>query len=132
MVGGGIFAVLRTAVELAQGEMPVAFLMAGSNVLLISYSYARLSATFPIAGATVVFIDRAFVVELWIGAVNLILHPSYLVTIGLYANAIRSYAATLSVAALVTLLVHTENTDVKTLCLIIGMIVFILLFETIY
>ena len=94
MVGGGIFAVLGTAVELAQGGTPVAFLMAGLIALLTSYSYARLSATFPSAGGTVVFIDRAFGVELWTGAVNLILYLSYLVTIGLYANAFGSYAAT--------------------------------------
>ena len=94
MVGGGIFAVLGTAVELAQGGTPVAFLMAGLIALLTSYSYARLSATFPSAGGTVVFIDRAFGFELWTGAVNLILYLSYLVTIGLYANAFGSYAAT--------------------------------------
>ena len=34
MVGGGIFAVLGTAVELAQGGTHVAFLMAGLNALL--------------------------------------------------------------------------------------------------
>ena len=94
MVGGGIFAVLGTAVELAQGGTPVAFLMAGLIALLTSYSYARLSATFPSAGGTVVFIDRAFGVKLWTGTVNLILYLSYLVTIGLYANAFGSYATT--------------------------------------
>ena len=94
MVGGGIFAVLGTAVELAQGGTPVAFLIAGLIALLTSYAYARLSATFPSAGGTVVFIDRAFGVDLWTGAVNLILYLSYLVTIGLYANAFGSYAAT--------------------------------------
>ena len=94
MVGGGIFAVLGTAVELAQGGTPVAFLMAGLIALLTSYSYARLSANFPSAGGTVVFIDRAFGVELWTGTINLILYLSYLVTIGLYANAFGSYAAT--------------------------------------
>ena len=94
MVGGGIFAVLGTAVELAQGGTPVAFLIAGAIALLTSYSYARLSATYPTAGGTVTFIDRAFGVDMWTGAANLMLYLSYLVTIGLYANAFGSYAAT--------------------------------------
>ena len=94
MVGGGIFAVLGTAVDLAKGGTPVAFLIAGVIALLTSYSYARLSATFPSAGGTVTFIDCAFGVDRWTGAANLMLYLSYLVTIGLYANAFGSYAAT--------------------------------------
>ena len=41
MVGGGIFAVLGVAVELAGGATPVAFFIAGIVALLTSYSYAR-------------------------------------------------------------------------------------------
>ncbi len=95
MVGGGIFAVLGTAVELARGGTPVAFLLAGIIALMTTYSYARLSATFPSSGGTVVFIDRAFGVDLWTGAANLLLYLSYLVTIGLYASAFGAYATTL-------------------------------------
>jgi amino acid transporter len=94
MVGGGIFAVLGTAADLAKGGTPIAFLIAGLIALLTAYSYARLSATFPSAGGTVVFIDKAFGVEIWTGAANLMLYLSYLVTIGLYASAFGTYAAT--------------------------------------
>ena len=94
MVGGGIFAVLGTATGLARGGTPVAFLIAGTIALLTAYSYARLSATLPHAGGTVLFIDQAFGVDLWTGITNLILYLSYLVTIGLYANAFAGYAIT--------------------------------------
>ncbi|RCS49341.1 amino acid permease [Bremerella cremea] len=94
MVGGGIFAVLGTAVALAGGGTPVAFLLAGAIALLTSYSYARLSVTFPSAGGTLVFLDRAFGVNLLTGTLNTTLWLSYLVTIALYAAAFGSYAAT--------------------------------------
>ncbi len=43
MVGGGIFAVLGLASQLAHGGTPVAFLLAGVVTLLTTYSYAKLS-----------------------------------------------------------------------------------------
>ncbi|PQO28351.1 APC family permease [Blastopirellula marina] len=94
MVGGGIFAVLGTAVALAGGGTPIAFLLAGAIALLTSYSYARLSVTFPSAGGTLVFLDKAFGVNLLTGTLNTTLWLSYLVTIALYAAAFGSYAAT--------------------------------------
>ena len=60
MVGGGIFAVLGLSVQLTSGGAPVAFLIAGVVALVTSYSYARLSVTYPSQGGTVAFLDRAF------------------------------------------------------------------------
>lgn len=94
MVGGGIFAVLGTAVSVAGGGTPVAFLIAGVVALLTAYAYAKLSVRFPSAGGTVVFIDRAFGVDFATGTFNLILWLSYLVTVALYAVAFGSYAGT--------------------------------------
>jgi len=95
MVGGGIFAVLGTAVELAKGATPLAFGVAGVIALLTAHSYARLSATYPSAGGTISFLDHAFGVDLGTGAVNLLLWFSYLVTIALYATAFGAYGARL-------------------------------------
>ena len=95
MVGGGIFAVLGTAVELAGGATPLSFALAGSIALLTAHSYARLSATHPSAGGTVSFLDRAFGADLWTGTINLLLWFSYLVTIALYASAFGAYGARL-------------------------------------
>ena len=60
MVGGGIFAVLGLAVQLAHGGTPVAFAVAGAVALLTAYSYAKLSVAYPSRGGTVTFLDRAF------------------------------------------------------------------------
>jgi len=95
MVGGGIFAVLGTAVGLAHGATPLAFGLAGLIALLTAHCYARLSARFPNAGGTVSFLDRAFGIDLWTGAVNLLLWFSYLVTIALYASAFGAYGSRL-------------------------------------
>jgi amino acid transporter len=94
MVGGGIFAVLGEAVSLAHGATAIAFLFAGIVALLTSYSYAKLSVTYPNRGGTVTFIDNAFGHNLLSGTVNLMLWFSYLVTISLYAVAFASYAQT--------------------------------------
>jgi amino acid transporter len=94
MVGGGIFAVLGTAVSVAGGGTPIAFLIAGAAALMTSYAYAKLSVRYPSAGGTVVFLDRAFGVDLATGSLNLLLWLSYLVTIALYASAFGAYGAT--------------------------------------
>jgi amino acid transporter len=93
MVGGGIFAVLGVAVELAGGGTSLAFLVAGGVALITSYSYAKLSVRYPSQGGTVVFLDRAFGVDLFTGSVNTLLWLSYIVMLALYAYAFGGYAA---------------------------------------
>jgi len=94
MVGGGIFAVLGLAVQLAHGGTPVAFLIAGFVALVTSYSYAKLSVRFPSQGGTVVYLDRAFGTELFTGALNNLLWLSYMIMLALYAYAFGNYGAT--------------------------------------
>jgi amino acid transporter len=99
MVGGGIFAVLGLAVQLARGGTPVAFLIAGGVALLTAYSYARLSSSFPSQGGTVSFVNRAFGTGRTTGSVNVLLWLSYVVMLALYAYAFGSYGATFFPAA---------------------------------
>ena len=95
MVGGGIFAVLGLSVNLTHGGAPVAFLIAGLVALITSYSYTRLSVTFPSQGGTVAFLDRAFGPGLITGSMNILLWISYMVMLSLYAFAFGSYGASL-------------------------------------
>jgi amino acid transporter len=99
MVGGGIFAVLGLAVQLAHGGTPVAFALAGAVALLTAYAYARLSATYPSRGGTVTFLDRAFGSGALTGSLNVLLWLSYIVMLSLYAQAFGSYGATFLPAA---------------------------------
>ena len=94
MVGGGIFAVLGLAAQLAHGAMPIAFAIAGMVALLTTYSYAKLSVAFPSQGGTVTFLDRAFGPGLFAGSLNILLWLSYIFMLSLYAYAFGSYAAT--------------------------------------
>ncbi len=94
MVGGGIFAVLGLAAEIAGGATPLAFLLAGLVTLLTSYSYAKLSVAYPSKGGTVIFIDKAFGVDFFTGSANNLLWIGYIVTLALYAVAFGNYAAT--------------------------------------
>ncbi len=93
MVGGGIFAVLGLAVELAHGGTPIAFLIAGLVALLTSYSYARLSVRYPSRGGTVDYLNRAFEANMVTGSLNILLWLSYIIMIALYAYAFGSYGA---------------------------------------
>jgi amino acid transporter len=94
MVGGGIFAVLGLAVQLARGGTPVAFALAGTVALLTTYSYAKLSVAYPSRGGTVTFLDRAFGSGMFTGSLNVLLWLSYVVMLSLYAFAFGSYGAT--------------------------------------
>ena len=106
MVGGGIFAVLGLAVELAGGGVPLAFAVAGAVALLTSYSYARLSVTFPSEGGTVHFLVKAFGSGLFSGGLNILLWLSYVIMLALYASAFGSYGASFFSGATQTAVKH--------------------------
>lgn len=95
MVGGGIFAVLGLAVSLAKGGTPLAFFFAGILALLTSYSYVKLSETYPDRGGTVKFINQGFGKNAFSGGVNNLLWISYIIMLSLYASAFGSYAPNL-------------------------------------
>jgi amino acid transporter len=93
MVGGGIFAVLGLAVQMASGGTPLAFLISGMVALLTAYSYARLSVVYPRRGGTVEFLNQAFGPGIFTGGMNILLWLSYIVMLSLYAFAFGSYGA---------------------------------------
>jgi amino acid transporter len=106
MVGGGIFAVLGLAVQLAHGGTPIAFAVAGLIALVTAYSYARLSVTYPSRGGTVEFLNRAFGEGIFIGGLNILLWLSYIAMLSLYAYAFGSYGASFFTDAMQTVWKH--------------------------
>ena len=95
MVGGGIFAVLGLAVALAKGGTPASFLIAGMIALITSYSYVKLSLSYPDRGGTVKFINQGFGRGVFSGGINNLLWVSYIIMLALYASAFGSYAPNL-------------------------------------
>ncbi len=95
MVGGGIFAVLGLAVSLGKGGTPISFLIAGIIALITSYSYVKLSLTYPDRGGTVRFINQGFGKGIFSGGINNLLWISYIIMLSLYASAFGSYAPNL-------------------------------------
>jgi amino acid transporter len=93
MVGGGIFAVLGLAVELARGGTPAAFALAGAVAMVTSYSYAKMSVAYPSQGGTVEFLNQAFGPGLITGGLNILLWLSYIVVLSLYAYTFGSYGS---------------------------------------
>lgn len=95
MVGGGIFAVLGLAAAMAKGGTPISFLVAGLIALITSYSYVKLSLTYPDRGGTVKFVNQGFGVGVFSGGINNLLWVSYIIMLALYASAFGSYAPNL-------------------------------------
>lgn len=95
MVGGGIFAVLGLATDLAKGGTPVSFLIAGIIALLTAYSYSKLSISYPDKGGTVKFINVGYGINIFSGGMNNLLWISYIIMLSLYASAFGSYAPNL-------------------------------------
>jgi len=95
MVGGGIFAVLGLAVSIAKGSTFIAFLIAGIIALITSYSYIKLSMTYPDRGGTVKFINQGFGETVFSGGINNLLWVIYIFMLSLYASAFGSYAPNL-------------------------------------
>jgi len=93
MVGGGIFAVLGLAVQMAHGGTPIAFALGGVVALVTAYSYAHLSMTYPARGGTVEFLNQAFGPGILTGGLNVLLWLSYIAMLSLYAYAFGSYGA---------------------------------------
>jgi amino acid transporter len=93
MVGGGIFAVTGLTVQVTKGGAPIAFLIAGIVALLTSYSYLKLTLSFPGEGGTVDFLNRAFGTGIITGAANIMLLLSYVVLVSVYAFAFGSYGS---------------------------------------
>jgi amino acid transporter len=118
MVGGGIFAVLGLAAQLAGGGTPVAFMIAGVVALVTSYSYARLSVAYPSQGGTVKFLLKGYGAGLLSGTLNLLLWISYIIMLSLYAYAFGTYGATFFPGHLQLLMTH-----VLTSAAIIGIMV---------
>lgn len=95
MVGGGIFAVLGLATDMAKGGTIISFLIAGMIALFTAYSYSKLSLSFPDKGGTVKFINTGFGVNVFSGGINNLLWVSYIIMLALYASAFGSYAPNL-------------------------------------
>jgi Amino acid transporters len=91
MVGGSLFAVLGIASLKAQGATPLAFLLAGLIALLTSYSYVKLSLAIPGIGGTVSFLNEAFGLGSFTGALNVLLILSYVVGMSVNAHAVANY-----------------------------------------
>jgi len=106
MVGGGIFAVLGLAVQMAAGGTPIAFALAGVIALITAYSYARLAVAYPHGAGTVAYLDRAFGHGYFTGSANVLLWLSYIVTLSLYAYAFGSYGASFFSASAQPLFKH--------------------------
>ena len=113
MVGGGIFAVLGLATDLAKGGTPVSFLIAGTIALITAYSYSKLSVTYPDKGGTVKFINIGCGINVFSGGINNLLWVSYIVMLSLYASAFGSYAPNLlKITSSITIDTHIYSTAI--------------------
>jgi amino acid transporter len=92
---GGLFPALGVAIQIAEIEAPLAFVIAGAIALLTTYAYAKLSVAYPCRGGTVTFLNQAFGLGLFSGTLNILLWFSYLIMLSFYLQAFGSYGVSL-------------------------------------
>src|SRR6201986_3295614 len=93
MVGGGIFALLGAAGEVAGAAVWVSFLIAGAIAGLQGYSFAKLGARYPSAGGLLEYVAKGFGdghftgITAWLTyAANAIVTAMVAVSFGSYAS----------------------------------------------
>lgn len=94
MVGGGIYSLLGTAIQIAGNAVYISFVIGGIIALLSTYSYAKLGARFPSAGGPVEFLVRGFGDGIMSGGFNILLWIGYVFALSLYARSFGAYAMT--------------------------------------
>ena len=122
MVGGGIFAVLGLAVQMAEGGVPLAFFISGLIAMLTAYAYVRLSVTYPSQGGTVEFLNQAFGSGIVTGGLNVLLWLSYIIMLSLYAYAFGSYGKIFFPAATQAIWKHVLISTVVVLLTILNIL----------
>src|SRR5436305_13140152 len=94
MIGAGIFSILGVVAHASGNAMWLAFALGGIVALLSTYSYAKLGAAFPSAGGAVHFLVKGFGDGVLAGGLNLFMWMGYIISLALYATALRGHAAT--------------------------------------
>ena len=97
LIGGGIFAVLGVAAEIAGNATFLAYLIAGGVAMASGYSYARLTAHLDEEGGSFTFIEHYTGNENIAGLVGWTLIVGYIGTMAMYAFAFGSFVADLLV-----------------------------------
>jgi amino acid transporter len=94
MIGAGIFSILGVAGQTAGTGVWISFIIAGIVALLCTYSFSRLSVTYPSAGGPVEFLVQGLGGGMLSGGLNLLLWIGYILGLALYARAFGGYAST--------------------------------------
>jgi amino acid transporter len=93
MVGGGIFAVLGLAMDVAGHAVVLAFVFGGVVALMTGYSYAHLGLAFRDDGGSFTYIEHAFRTPFVAGVAGWLLVAGYVGTMALYGTAFGAYGA---------------------------------------
>lgn len=102
LIGGGIFAVLGVAAEIAGNAAFLAYLIAGGVAMASGYSYVRLTAHLDEEGGSFTFIEHYTGNENVAGLVGWTLIAGYVGTMAMYAFAFGSFAADLLIGSSAT------------------------------
>jgi len=92
LIGGGIFAVLGVATDIAGNAAFLSYLLAGAIALASGYSYARMTAHLREEGGSFTFVEHYTERENVAGVVGWTLVVGYVGTMAMYAYAFGSFA----------------------------------------
>ncbi|MCM1323355.1 MAG: APC family permease [Acetobacter sp.] len=93
IVGAGIFALLGQVILISGSLTYVSFLLAGLAAIFSGYSYAKLSAKFPVSGGLTDFFHIAFKNRLLSGGLTILYMLTSAISISMMAKSFGIYAA---------------------------------------
>lgn len=91
MIGASIFSIFGVGAQIAEQNLPEAFLLSGIYAFIVAYSYAKLGTKIISNAGPVAFIIRAFGDNPVTGALSLLMWLTYVISIALFAKGFANY-----------------------------------------
>jgi amino acid transporter len=92
MIGASIFSIFGIGAELAENDLPIAFLLSGAYAAIVAYSYAKLAPNIVSNAGPIAFILKGIGDNVVTGTLSIMMWLTYVVSVALFARGFAGYA----------------------------------------
>jgi len=115
MIGASIFSIFGVGAELAETDLPIAFLLSGAYAIIVAYSYAKLAPCIVSNAGPIAFILKGIGDSIFTGMLSILMWLTYVVSVALFAKGFAGYALPL---------LGIESTPAGTAVAVTGVVLF--------
>lgn len=115
MIGASIFSIFGVGAELAENDLPIAFLLSGAYAIIVAYSYAKLAPCIVSNAGPIAFILKGIGDSIFTGMLSILMWLTYVVSVALFAKGFAGYALPL---------LGIESTPAGTAVAVTGVVLF--------